>query len=261
MATSPYDDTSTNINGVNDWVLIESTGLLSRRSITWLYYTTFYRYYETTSSGDETIMQKMENQHCLVGYIETGTLTSFSGVPTNSTFKHNMAYCYYPNVGLGGEFIRYGLTLILIGLILIWIYYDKNKDSHFHSLSMQWNYWPYIFFMYGRAWIKFYEDFLDNLKSSKLTFKDKWALRAHFIRVALSLPDYLSISLFKWLVFMLTVLLDNELNHMSFRHRNELGRSSTFLWSMLDTKDFISALYLSKSEGNFSSAYWIFLMV
>ena len=52
IASAPYDDTSTNINGVNDWVLIKSSGQIAKNNISWAYLSSFYRYYETSSSGD-----------------------------------------------------------------------------------------------------------------------------------------------------------------------------------------------------------------
>jgi len=45
LASAPYDDTSSNINGLNDWVLIESSGQITKNNISWYYYTIFYRYY------------------------------------------------------------------------------------------------------------------------------------------------------------------------------------------------------------------------
>ena len=47
LADTPYDDTSTNINGINDFTLAYSSGFLGRDNITFIYETQIYRFYET----------------------------------------------------------------------------------------------------------------------------------------------------------------------------------------------------------------------
>jgi hypothetical protein len=52
VADAPYDDTSTNVGGINDYTLMQSTGSDQQSAIKAYYYTQFYRYFETTSLGD-----------------------------------------------------------------------------------------------------------------------------------------------------------------------------------------------------------------
>ena len=52
VASTPFDDTSSNVDGLNDLILMGSTGLISQTIVKNYYETRFYRFYETTSSGD-----------------------------------------------------------------------------------------------------------------------------------------------------------------------------------------------------------------
>ena len=52
IADAPYDDTSANVNGLNSYELIYSSGRDKFEVINSHYETQFSRYYETGSTGD-----------------------------------------------------------------------------------------------------------------------------------------------------------------------------------------------------------------
>lgn len=68
MADAPYDDTSSNIGGSNDYTLLYSSGQQSQSSLGYYYFTQFYRYYSTNSAGDQDIIYKMQNKYCIASY-------------------------------------------------------------------------------------------------------------------------------------------------------------------------------------------------
>ena len=47
IASAPFDDTSSNIGGANDYTLMDSTGKNTLGQINYFYYNQFYRLYET----------------------------------------------------------------------------------------------------------------------------------------------------------------------------------------------------------------------
>lgn len=60
IASAPFDDTSSNIGGINDYTLMDSSGKNDLGAINNFYYNQFYRLYETQSTGDENILNKIE---------------------------------------------------------------------------------------------------------------------------------------------------------------------------------------------------------
>ena len=68
IADTPYDDTSANIGGLNDYTLMYSSGTLSQSNVTFYYYNQFYRFYSTGSAGDEDIILKINNKYCIASY-------------------------------------------------------------------------------------------------------------------------------------------------------------------------------------------------
>ena len=116
IASTPFDDTSSNIGGTNDYTLMDSTGKNALGQINYFYYNQFYRLYETKSTGDENIMNKIEQQYCVASYFEIN-VPFFNGAPSDSNYMHQYLHCFTPNIDLGDAFLWVTMSLALFWLL------------------------------------------------------------------------------------------------------------------------------------------------
>lgn len=101
-ASAPFLDTSTNINGTEDYILLSSSGATLYKTSS-IYFTQIYRKYDTgDSNGDEVLMFKIKNQYCLAAYFtnDISQYDSMYGSYADKDYMHQLLECFTPSLDL-----------------------------------------------------------------------------------------------------------------------------------------------------------------
>lgn len=118
-AAAPFLDTSTNVNGTEDWITEASSDKIGSGNAGSFYYTQISRKYNTEDAyGDEAIMFKIKNKYCHAAYFTYNTNVTPSYL--SSTYMHQVLECFAPDISLHALHLFPFLSLLIL-LAVGWV--------------------------------------------------------------------------------------------------------------------------------------------